>query len=266
MSGIEALWANPAVQATAWALVHFLWQGAVVGLAAAGALAILRNGSASVRYSVAMAALLVLLACPVITALWIGGAPEERLAREAVAIPAPAPEGAGAPAPAALTAPVLSSGIQDLFPAALPWGFALWLMGVAALSVYHLGGLYQTRVWTRHGTRPVSEEWEAKLSVLARRLGVGRKVGVMESAAAQVPAVIGWLRPVILVPASALAGLSPRQLEAILAHELAHVRRHDYLINLLQTVVETLLFYHPAVWWVSAQVRRERENCCDDMA
>ena len=81
-----------------------------------------------------------------------------------------------------------------------------------------------------------------------------------------VPTVIGWLRPVVLVPASALAGMTPQQLEAILAHELAHIRRHDYLVNLLQTLVETLLFYHPAVWWLSRRIRIERENCCDDLA
>ena len=80
------------------------------------------------------------------------------------------------------------------------------------------------------------------------------------------PTVIGWLKPVVLLPASALAGLTPRQLEAILAHELAHIRRHDYLVNLLQTLVETLLFYHPAVWWLSRRIRVERENCCDDLA
>ena len=78
--------------------------------------------------------------------------------------------------------------------------------------------------------------------------------------------LIGWLRPVILFPASALTGLSAEQLEALLAHELAHIRRYDYLVNLLQTTVETLFFYHPAVWWVSAQVRQEREHCCDDLA
>ena len=89
---------------------------------------------------------------------------------------------------------------------------------------------------------------------------------MLESSLVRVPMAIGWLRPVILFPASALAGLTPEQLEAILAHELAHIRRHDYLINLLQTVIETLLFYHPAVWWVSRQIRAERENCCDDMA
>lgn len=266
MNGIEALWANPAVQATAWALVHFLWQGALVGLATAGALAFLRNGGASVRYSVALGALLVLLLCPVITALRIGGTPEAPLAHEAATVSAPALENAAAPASAAMSAPIPSSEAQDLLPAALPWVFALWLAGVAVLSVYQLGGLYQTRIWKRRGARPAPEEWKARLRVLARRLGIGRGVELLESSAAQVPAVIGWLRPVILVPASALAGLTPRQLEAILAHELAHVRRHDYLVNLFQTMVETLLFYHPAVWWVSAQVRRERENCCDDLA
>src|SRR5262249_26688490 len=80
------------------------------------------------------------------------------------------------------------------------------------------------------------------------------------------PMVIGWLRPVILLPASAMTGLTPQQLEAIIAHELAHIRRHDYLINLLQAVIETLLFYHPAVWWVSRRIRQEREHCCDDLA
>ena len=78
--------------------------------------------------------------------------------------------------------------------------------------------------------------------------------------------MVGWLNPVVLLPASALSGLTPTQIEALLAHELAHVRRHDYLVNLLQSVVETLLFYHPAVWWVSAHVRAEREHCCDDLA
>ena len=89
---------------------------------------------------------------------------------------------------------------------------------------------------------------------------------MLESAAVTVPTLVGWVRPVVLLPAAALSGLTPEQLEAILAHELAHVRRHDYLVNLLQSLVETLLFYHPAVWWVSAEVRAEREHCCDDLA
>jgi TonB family protein len=88
----------------------------------------------------------------------------------------------------------------------------------------------------------------------------------MHSALVEAPTVIGWLRPVVLIPASCLTGLSTMQIEAILAHELAHIRRHDYLVSVLQSVIETLLFYHPAVWWVSKQIRRERECCCDELA
>jgi hypothetical protein len=101
---------------------------------------------------------------------------------------------------------------------------------------------------------------------LARRLHISRAITLLESTLVEVPTVIGWLKPVVLLPASALGALSPSQLEAILAHELAHIRRHDYLVNLLQTLVETLLFYHPAVWWLSRRIRIERENCCDDLA
>src|SRR5207237_4946041 len=98
------------------------------------------------------------------------------------------------------------------------------------------------------------------------RLGLPAAAHVVESALVDVPTVVGWLRPAILLPIAALASLSPEQVEAILAHELAHIRRHDYAVNVLQTFAETLLFYHPAVWWVSKRIRVEREHCCDDVA
>ena len=96
--------------------------------------------------------------------------------------------------------------------------------------------------------------------------GIRRVVVLLESARVEVPMVVGWLRPAILVPVAALSGLAVPELEAILAHELAHIRRHDYLVNILQCVVETLVFYHPATWWISGVIRREREHCCDDIA
>ena len=104
------------------------------------------------------------------------------------------------------------------------------------------------------------------MGALAARLGIRRPVRLLESARVQVPVVIGALRPVLLLPASALTGLAPAQVEAVLAHELAHIRRHDYPVNLLQSAAETLLFYHPGVWWLSARIRAEREHCCDDIA
>ncbi len=106
-----------------------------------------------------------------------------------------------------------------------------------------------------HGTLPARDGWQVIATRLARRLHIARRVTLLESGRVDVPTVIGWIRPVILLPASALSGLAPQQLEAILAHELAHVRRHDYVVNLLQTLVETVLFYHPAVWWLSRRIR-----------
>ena len=101
---------------------------------------------------------------------------------------------------------------------------------------------------------------------MAYRLGLPAAAHVVESALVDVPTVVGWLRPAILLPVAAIATLTPAQVEAILAHELAHIRRHDYAVNLLQTIAETLLFYHPAVWWLSKRIRAEREHCCDEIA
>ena len=142
---------------------------------------------------------------------------------------------------------------------------ALWLAGVLGLSLVHLGGLRRVRQ-VRRAARPAAEPWQAALGRLSGRLGLRRPVELLESAAVAVPAVMGWLRPVLLLPASTLSGLSPQQVEALIAHELAHVRRGDLAVNLLQAAIETLLFYHPAAWWVSRVVREERELCCDDLA
>ncbi len=116
------------------------------------------------------------------------------------------------------------------------------------------------------GTREAPDAAQQMLSGLLRRFALRGPVKLLVSARVAVPTLIGWLRPVILVPASVLAELPPQQLELILAHELAHLRRCDYLLNLVQTAIETLLFYHPAVWWVSRQIRVERESCCDEQA
>ena len=268
MNGIEALWSLPFARPVAWALAHFLWQGALVGLLLAGALALFGKKSSSARYAIAAGAMVVLLALPVVTALWLAPTEEAGTAfhpeSAALSVPSDAldPSVNGAPVSRETAVPAAALRLQPL----LPWFFVFWLAGGAVLSFYTLGGWLQARRLERRGTRPVPERWEEVVAELRCRLGIARLVRILESSVVPVPAVVGWLRPVILVPASALTGLSPRQLEAILAHELAHVRRHDYLINLLQTVVETLLFYHPVVWWVSRVVRQEREHCCDDLA
>ncbi len=155
---------------------------------------------------------------------------------------------------------------EERFTFALPWLVLVWLACALALSLRLAGGWLLTERLRREPATPLAPDWRNTLARLARQLRVSRTVRLCESAFVEAPTVIGWLRPVILVPACALVNLSAPQLEAILAHELAHIRRHDYLVNLLQSVVETALFYHPAVWWLSRRVRAEREHACDDLA
>ena len=141
-----------------------------------------------------------------------------------------------------------------------------WSLGVALVSMWNIGGWFAVQRLKLHGTDPVTGTIQDAAARIARQFGLKRRVRLLRSALVDTPLVIGALKPVILLPAALITELPADQLEALLAHELAHVLRQDYLINLLQSVVETLLFYHPAVWWISSQVRKERENCCDDLA
>jgi beta-lactamase regulating signal transducer with metallopeptidase domain len=129
-----------------------------------------------------------------------------------------------------------------------------------------LGGWAVAARFARRNTWAAETVWNDRFAALAHRLSISRPVRLAVSALAEVPAVVGWLRPIVLMPASIFMGLNAEQIEALLAHELAHVRRYDYLVNLLQTAAETLFFYHPAVWLVSRHIRNEREHCCDDLA
>jgi len=148
----------------------------------------------------------------------------------------------------------------------MPWCVVSWFVGVFVVSVWNLGGWIAAQRLKRLGTSPVAEDISRRLSTLGKHSGINRVVVVMKSLMVEVPVVVGWLRPTILLPAVILTGLTPAELDAVLAHELAHIRRHDYLVNLVQTVIETLFFYHPGVWWLSRQIRTEREHCCDDAA
>jgi beta-lactamase regulating signal transducer with metallopeptidase domain len=174
-------------------------------------------------------------------------------------------ESGASPQPASPSVPLLQRVAQALTPA-LPWVALAWMGGVMALSCWHLLGWAGTRRIAKLSAVPDLPGVVETLARLAETLCVRRPVKALQSALVKVPAVVGWLKPVILLPAGMATGLSAWQLEMILVHELEHVRRCDYLVNLLQSVVETLLFYHPAAWYVSRCIRAERENCCDDAA
>lgn len=263
-----------AVAALGRALLESLWQGALVVGVTALVLRALRSPAA--RYTLACMALVVMVSA------WIATA-----ARTAAELrPQTSVATAGAPAPPVLLGPGVfdfSPAIQPLSPAVMEgratdvawtarldsWARAavpLWLAGVGLLSLrFSIGWLLLVRM-RRLAHAPIPAELAARVAGLAHRMRVSRVVRVASTAAMPVPAVIGWLRPMLLLPASALTGLTPAQLDAVIAHELAHVRRHDFAVNLLQSAAETLLFYHPACWWLSRRIRAEREYCCDDVA
>lgn len=249
-----SLFQNPTALALAWTLLHFLWQGALLGFVAWVGLTLLARRSPQARYAWATALLGLMALAPVATFL---------LLRQAAAPAVPvAMEGAALP--------TLPMGLIDRLQATVqPWLPALtlgWLTGVGLFALRLIGGLAMIQRLKEVGTSAVPAQWHLVLNRLCRDLKLHRPVRLLGSARVDVPTVVGWLRPVILLPASALTQLTPHQLEAILAHELAHVRRHDFAVNLLQACVEALLFYHPAVWWLSAKVREERELACDDVA
>jgi beta-lactamase regulating signal transducer with metallopeptidase domain/protein involved in polysaccharide export with SLBB domain len=257
--------------ALALALVHFLWQGAALALIAAVLMRFVRN-SAQARYAIGVATLCAMVAAPVATTAWLMQTPArvaDSSATSSSSLPALTGEGnavaiASAPTTTADTG-TSRSAAAPVFPYATPV-LLIWTIGVALLSARLTGGwLIAHRLATR-SVRPVVDELQHTARRLATQLKLSRPVRILESSAVAVPVMVGWLKPVVLLPAAAIAGLPTDQLEALLAHELAHVRRHDYLVNLLQSLVETTLFYHPGVWWVSAQVRAEREHCCDDLA
>jgi len=265
------------VDVAGWTLVHFVWQGAGIALLASLVLRLLRSGRPQLRYLAACGALAAMLAAPVVTALVITSAPRAPFADAihvlrspqgaaigvAITPPwSPVPGvGSAAAAPTELTLPTaIDTGVL------LPLLVTLWLAGVFILLTRLSAGCWRIRKLQAAARLEQPSRWQSLAEEIAARLGLTRRFTVIETVRVATPTVIGWLRPVILLPVAAMAGLSPRQVEAILAHELAHIRRHDFLINLLQTLAETVLFYHPGVWWISRRIRTEREHCCDDVA
>lgn len=245
-----------AAKALGWTLVHSLWEGAVVALALAVVLGIAR--SSRVRYWAACLAMLVLLSG--------FGATLYRMMPHDTGIAAKAPVPATAAPSTPDDGPVSNLRTPWDFSDLLPWLAPVWMAGVLLFQLRCLASWIAAGRLRRVGVCRASEAWSERLDGLRARLRMTRPVTLLESCLAEVPVVIGHLRPVILMPVGLLAGLPVAQIESILLHELAHIRRADYLVNLMQTLVEGLLFYHPAVWWISRVIRTERENCCDDVA
>jgi len=252
------------VAAIGWALVHFFWQGAGIGLATAFALRLLRRARPHARYAVACAALILCVSLPgvgvvrnlpgraaVSTSQMLRANVEPRSAPVLV-VPAPSRS--------------MSSGVDASVRPYLPLVVGAWAAGAMLLALRLAAGVAWASRLSRREAEPAEARWVSQLAALARRMNIARNLALRVSRAVETPLAIGWWRPVILLPASLVTGMAPSLLEALLAHELAHIRRHDYVVNLLQSVAEILLFYHPAVWWISHAIRNEREQIADDLA
>ena len=265
MTTLVAICGQPLVHALGWTLLHLCWQGAVVAVVLWCVLKVLDGRSSRARYAAACLALGLMVALPLATFAHLAAAEyRQRAALDDSAVVID--PGMVLRVEAGETSALLSERIAVALDHALPWVLLAWFAGVIFFAVRLNVGLLVARRMRLVATTAVPAELQQIFEAMRRRLGIARAVRLMHSALVQVPTVISWLRPVVLVPASCLTGLSTMQIEAILAHELAHIRRHDYLVSVVQSVIETVLFYHPAVWWVSKQVRRERECCCDELA
>ncbi|WP_242926156.1 M56 family metallopeptidase [Pontibacter vulgaris] len=254
--------------ALGWALLHSLWQGALAAIIVALLLIVLNRHSAKVRYMVSLLGMATVLVLFIVTFIHYytsvpgpanASSPQELSMIQLQSISA-SPAG-----DATAWEQALASG-KLYFAQHLPLLVSLWLMGLLVMVLRFLGSMAYVQRLRNYKTQTLGMHWQETLATLQQRMGVSRAVKLAESALVQVPVAIGYLKPVILLPVGAVTGLSQRQLEAILAHELAHIKRHDYFLNLLQQLAETIFFFHPAVWWMSNMARAEREHCCDDLA
>jgi beta-lactamase regulating signal transducer with metallopeptidase domain len=290
------------VERLGWVLVHSFWQFTLVALIAAMASVIARRWTAGARYSVLLILMGFMVCAPVATGIWItvnsrdidviAAANFEEIGAEPVALPAESRvssdvrpsadsivgktnpststsgevDSANEPAPQQAFLQRFAVTLPDLLRPWLGMMVVCWCLGVAGFGMRPLVGWFAVRRLQRSGVCAVGERAQLLLQRLVEKMGLALSVRLLESTLVQTPVVIGCLRPMILLPVSLVASMPVGQLESILVHELAHIRRNDYFVNLLQTLCETLFFYHPAIWWLSARIRIEREHCCDDAA
>lgn len=258
---IGAHWLTPEIVRTlGWTLVHFVWEGAALALLLYVFLAFTRT--ARVRYVAGVITLALMALAPIVTFSFLRNDAQTLNASSAHQVITSLQVAAKL---------AIDNSVGTVRPPLPPidWLSCLvwaWFGGVLIFGLRALGGWLLLEQLHHETREPLSDSLARRCLQLQDRLGVTRTVRYLHSRLVDAPAVMGWFRPVVLIPIAALTGLSSEQLEAVIVHELAHIKRLDCFVNLFQIAAETVLFYHPAVWWVSRSIRTERENCCDDVA
>ncbi len=282
MNALQEWLAAPWVEPLGRTLLHFLWQGAVLGTLAWVALRMTHKCSANVRYLMAALLMLALPALPVVTFLVLANAPTVAMPTPMVTVISGRSENepaATGPTAARVALPVQTLSAPKLGTVMPPtlrldqtvklaawWMVPFWLAGVLGMALRLGFGWLRIQGWQRSATTAFDVALLASFQRLTKKFGLGSRVRLLISKTIPGPVTYGWLRPAVLLPAQMLTGLPPELLEALLAHELAHIARRDYLANLVQSAIEVVLFYHPAVWWLGARLREIREECCDELA
>ncbi|NQY64455.1 MAG: TonB family protein [Alteromonadaceae bacterium] len=252
----ESIANSPFLYSLALTLIHFLWQGLVVALALKSLLIVISNKRSQLRYGLASLSMLINLLLPFITFFTIYKPDYLQLTNQLQSTHTMVPS---------LNITTSSSAHADMLTY-LPYLSLLWFAAVLTLSIKLLVEIYNVNQLSKSAVLPANNKITARFIQLVEQIKLKKAPRLLISLKTDVPIAIGWLKPVVLIPASMITGLTPTQLDMLILHELAHIRRHDYLMNFLQTLIEILLFFHPAVQWVSNQMRNEREYCSDDIA
>ncbi len=247
------------VDAWGGALLNFLWQGLLVGIIVAFLLGLTRQARPQARYAIACVALLLCFALPVI-GVWHALSIDTNNDAGFVAMPKAVDLGES------LGARISTDMVTDGLYRQIPWIVIAWSLGCAFFSLRMAMGLSWISNARRHSIVSGTGSLQSKLNLLAIQFNLRRPIQLLICNDIDGPVTAGWWKPVVLVPAALASRLPPDYIEALLAHELAHIKRHDYLVNLIQSFIEAVLFFHPAVWWLSKQIRIERENIADDLA
>ncbi|MBD2754735.1 M56 family metallopeptidase [Spirosoma validum] len=255
---------NPIADALGWTLLHAIWQGFALVLPTAFILHLLRNQSSTLRYHVSVFTLLTQVLLSAATFIWYYRPTEN----SPLYVPTTLSASYATHIKWQTVAQTLPwhQQVQQFLEAHLSQFVLVYLLGVALFGLRLAGGWIYLQRLSQTATSPATVLWTHMTDKLRSSLLIQTPVQVRESARISVPMVVGVLKPILLLPIGLITHLTTREIEAVLAHELAHIKRHDYAVNLLQSVVEVLYFFHPALWWLSARVREEREHCCDDLA
>jgi len=264
MKNINILFSSEITEALGWTVLHSLWQSGLIATLLLFSFVLLKKASSRVRYRMAGGAMLTVLLSSVATFFYFFNIEKQKELSVFVI-----ENNVDATTPILINLPDNTSSFgffSHYFEQHLPLIVAIWLVGMGFFFLRLIGGFAYVHYLKNNKVKAVTDYWQHKADALRKKIPVQRTVAILESTVVKMPMTIGYIKPVILLPIGLINHLTIEQIEAVLAHELAHIARKDYLFNILQSVMEVLFYFNPAVWLISAHIRRERENCCDDIA